>query len=374
MKIFNSNDVLRVAKRLNNTRRKFLLVNPLQGKHLPTKPSAALEMMNALGVKVAEKFSEARFVIGFAETATAIGAVVAKNLSDECFYLQTTRENFSGTFIEFLEEHSHAPEQKLFAENFSAILEQSPSIIFVDDELSTGKTLLNIIRRLKSEFPTLNDKKICAASIINRLSAENLAALADENISCAYLVNLEQKSFDVENFSVTEAQNVIPSKINDIQPIKLDLTLETRRGVKIGEYFAQCEAVCKSIIKILKYDNLTGDVLILGTEEFMLPALIAARQLEHENFSVVTHSTTRSPIGICGDENYPIREGFKLRSFYDSTRTTFIYNLKHYDAAIIITDAENFAAGLEDLISALKIHGVEKIFCVEVKHVRNLST
>lgn len=369
MKVFKSDDVLRVAKRFNNTRRKFLLVNPLQGKHLPTKPSDALEMMNTLGELVAEKFSSARFVIGFAETATAIGAIIAKNLSDECFYLQTTRENFSGTFIEFLEEHSHAPEQKLFAENLSELFTRTNEIIFVDDELSTGKTLLNIVKQLKIKFPVLADKKICAASIINRLSAENLSKLADENISCVYLVKLEQKSFDVENFSVTEAQTVNPAQIEGIQSFKLDLLPDIRRGVKIGEYFAQCEAVGNFIANVLKRENIFGEILILGTEEFMLPAILAGNCLERANFSVLTHSTTRSPIGICKEQNYPIREGFKLRSFYDSTRMTYIYNLKRYDLAIIITDSENFSDGLQDLISALKIHGVKDIFCVRCNNV-----
>lgn len=366
MKIFNSEDVLRVAKRLNNKKRNYLLVNPLQGKHLPVKPSAALEMMNSLGKMVAKKFSKARLVIGFAETATAIGAVVAKNISDDCFYLQTTREEFNGTFIEFLEEHSHAPEQKLFAKNFSVLINQTSEIIFVDDELSTGKTLLNIVKQLKNKFPALNNKKICAASIINRLSEENLRNLAAENISCVYLVKID-KNFDVEKFSVVEAEKIAPIRKNISLSQKI-FTVDPRRGVKIGEYFNQCA----EIINILNHEDILGEILILGTEECMLPAIIAGNCLEAENFSVLTHSTTRSPIGICKNKNYPIREGFKLKSFYDSTRTTFIYNLKRYDAAIIVTDAENFSAGLEDLISALNFHGVDKIFCVEIKNVRNL--
>ena len=370
MKIFTSNDVLRLAKRLNNKKRNYLLVNPLQGKHLPVKPSAALEMMNSLGEMVAKNFSSARLVIGFAETATAIGAVVAKNISDDCFYLQTTRENISGEFVEFLEEHSHAPEQKIYAENLFALINQTSEIIFVDDELSTGKTLLNIVRQLKNKFPALNDKKICAASIINRLSEENLANLAEENISCVYFVKINQ-NFDAENFSVVEAEKVTP--LNSSSQFLVPSSLkDPRRGVKIGEYFNQCSELGNFIVKMLKRENISGEILILGTEEFMLPAIIAGNYLEAENFSVLTHSTTRSPIGICKDKNYPIREGFKLKSFYDSTRTTFIYNLKHYDAAIIVTNAENFSDGLEDLISALNFHGVGKIFCVEVKNVRNL--
>ncbi|MBR1646682.1 MAG: phosphoribosyltransferase domain-containing protein, partial [Selenomonadaceae bacterium] len=319
----------------------------------------ALEMMNSLGFLVAEKFSAARLVIGFAETATAIGAVVAKNLADDCFYLQTTREDLSGNFVEFLEEHSHAPEQKLFAENLSELIERTPEIIFVDDEFSTGKTLLNIVKQLKNKFPALNGKKICAASIINRLSAENLAALSDENISCVSLVKLD-KNFDASNFVVEPAREVSPVDKN-FSAHELKFTVDSRRGVKIGDYFSQCDALGNFVVDLFKRENVSGDIAVIGTEEFMLPVIVAGNRLEAENFSVVTHSTTRSPIGICDDENYPIRAGFKLRSFYDSNRPTFIYNLKHYDAAVIVTDAENFSAGLNDLISALD---ADKIFLV----------
>ena len=359
---YTAAEVLLVAKRFNNTRRNYLLVNPLQGKHLPVSPTVALEMMNSLGQRVAEKFSSARLVIGFAETATAIGALVAKNLSDGCFYLQTTRENFPGNFVEFLEEHSHAPEQKLFADNLSTLIDTAPAVVFVDDELSTGKTLRNIVLQLKRNFPALDGKKICAASIINRLSDENLAALADENISCVSLVTLDE-TFDASNFQVTEAQSVTPVD-KKFSSHELKFTVDPRKGVEIGSYFAQCDAAGNFVVDRLKRENISGDVLILGTEEFMLPAIVAGSRLEAENFRVVTHSSTRSPIGIRDAENYPIRAGFKLRSFYDATRTTFVYNLRHYDAAVVMTNAQNFSAGLDDLLGALDVHGVDKIFVV----------
>lgn len=356
MTTYTAPDVLRVAKRFNNARRNYLLVNPLQGKHLPVSPTAALNMMDALGNLVAEKFSDARLVIGFAETATAVGAVVAKKISGECFYLQTTREDFSGTFVEFMEEHSHAPEQKLFAEGLDALIDSTAAVVFVDDELSTGRTLLNIVRQLKRQFPALIGKRICAASIINRLSAENLATLAAEGITCVSLVRLNE-TFDAEKFSVTAAQTVTP--VNESVTVRAIDVADARRGVVIGEYFRQCDAAASIVSDIV---DGASSLVVLGTEEFMLPALVIGRRLE-KNFSVVTHSTTRSPIGI-GGEDYPIRSGFKLRSFYDATRTTFIYNLQHYDAAVIVTDAKNFSDGLADLLGALKVHGVEKIFLV----------
>ena len=62
---YTAADTLRIAKRYNNPKRSYLLVNPLQAKHIPVSPAAALEMMGALGNQVAAKYPEARLVIGF---------------------------------------------------------------------------------------------------------------------------------------------------------------------------------------------------------------------------------------------------------------------------------------------------------------------
>ena len=94
---YKEKDILRIAKRINNGRRQYLLVNPHQAKHIPVAPSKALRMMASLGEVVSEKYNDARLVIGFAETATAIGAVVAKSISDDCLYIHTTRENVNKT-------------------------------------------------------------------------------------------------------------------------------------------------------------------------------------------------------------------------------------------------------------------------------------
>ena len=79
---YTADDVLRVARRHRNEKRSYLLVNPLQGKHMPVAPGRALTMMKALGEKVAAAHPAARLVIGFAETATAIGAVVPLSADD----------------------------------------------------------------------------------------------------------------------------------------------------------------------------------------------------------------------------------------------------------------------------------------------------
>ena len=95
MNKYSENQVIKIAKRYNNSKRKYLLVDPFQAKHIPVSPCAALDLMNALGKTVQEKYPEAFLVIGFAETATAISSAVAENFKD-CFYIQTTRENICG--------------------------------------------------------------------------------------------------------------------------------------------------------------------------------------------------------------------------------------------------------------------------------------
>ena len=71
---YSAEDVLILAKRNKNTKRQYLLVDPLQGKHLPVEPEKALEMFRTLGLELAEKYPDTRLIIGFAETATAVGA------------------------------------------------------------------------------------------------------------------------------------------------------------------------------------------------------------------------------------------------------------------------------------------------------------
>ena len=78
MTVYTPENTLRIAKRFNNAKRTYLLVNPLQAKHIPVSPTASLEMMEALGRQLAEQYPAARLVIGFAETATAIGAARLK--------------------------------------------------------------------------------------------------------------------------------------------------------------------------------------------------------------------------------------------------------------------------------------------------------
>ena len=89
--MYQESDLVCIGKRENNKKRNYLVVNKLQGKHIPVSPSKALGMFDALADILKEKYSGKKLLlVGFAETATAIGAEIAIKLG--AYYIQTTRE------------------------------------------------------------------------------------------------------------------------------------------------------------------------------------------------------------------------------------------------------------------------------------------
>ena len=80
---YTRNELFSIAKRYNNLKRTYLIVNKKQSKYLPSKPSETFAMTNALAQKMWQSGvkDENTLVIGFAETATAIGRLIADHFS-----------------------------------------------------------------------------------------------------------------------------------------------------------------------------------------------------------------------------------------------------------------------------------------------------
>ena len=371
MKTYTPEQVVKLAKRANNPKRSYLLVNPLQAKHMPIRPGAALEMMSSLGERIARCWPEAKLVIGFAETATAIGAAVAVCLGTDCVYLHTTREPLPGGYLPFQEEHSHAVEQRLYGDRLADWIEASPQIILVDDEISTGKTMLNIVHQMRARYPQMAGRGLVAASIINRLSAEDRARLQNAGIESECLVWLpnEDLTGQVARYQIEEAASEA-QRLDGVpcDTLRMARTFgDPRRGVPAGSYREECRRLCGGIAECIAQEMPAGQtVLVLGTEECMYPALLLGHALEALSFPVCCHATTRSPIGICPDADYPIQNGYRLRSFYDAGRKTFLYNLRKYQNVILVTDsAVEHCEAAADLARILKQHGCGRLWVVE---------
>lgn len=161
-------DLLGLALR-RNPKRAHLLVSNVLGKHVPQKPSVVYGTGFELGRRVRELLGDAEarraVVLGYAETATGLGHAVADGLG-VAPYLHSTRRPVEGVARAggFEEFHSHATSHLLLPEDpdlLAGDLGPAPlpgavsdaPLVLVDDEFSTGNTVLNTIRALHERYP-----------------------------------------------------------------------------------------------------------------------------------------------------------------------------------------------------------------------------
>lgn len=367
---YQQKDLVRIAKRENNTKRSYLVVDPLQGKHVPVEPSKALNLFKSLAEKLQGKYEGERLLlIGFAETATAIGAQAAITLGTK--YIQTTREVIPDvSYLFFSEAHSHATEQKLVKDDIDRVINDIDRIVFIEDEVTTGNTIMNIIKIITKEYQ--KKIKFAVASLLNGMTEESLKIYQDEKIELHYLVKTDHSGYGAvaeqyrcdglyicaipENHTHESADIDVQSEKNMREHIiSIPGWMNARRFVDAKQYEAACRKLAETVI--VETSVKQGErVLVIGTEEFMYPALLTGQEIEKMGCEVRSHSTTRSPIAVSTEEEYPLHCRYELRSLYDPDRKTFIYDLESYDRVIVMTDAAlESPEGLETLIYALRI-------------------
>jgi len=366
--MYQEEQLLRIAKRDNNKKRNYLVVNRLQGKHIPVRPYEALDMFKALAKPLRENYAGERLLlIGFAETATAIGAAVALELGAD--YMQTTRELLPDVeYLYFSEEHSHATQQKLVKNDIDVVIDKIDRIIFIEDEVTTGKTILNIIDIIEKLYA--NKIQFSVASVLNGMDEKALSHYASRNIALFWLVKTEHgeyakraEAYKGDGKYIVCGRGAMDKAFTArMQCIKTDAVMDTRRLVTAGCYAKSCEDFVQQVMEQIDLQDM-NKILVLGTEEFMYLPLYVAWQLEKQGKDVRFHATTRSPIMVDMQEDYPFHARYELRSFYDKARTTFIYDLDKYDGVLIITDAPQDMAeeGICSLKEALALCGNEQV-------------
>lgn len=367
---YQQKDLVRIAKRENNTKRNYLVVDPLQGKHVPVEPSKALNLFKSLAEKLQGKYEGERLLlIGFAETATAIGAQTAITLGTK--YIQTTREVIpDARYLFFSEAHSHATEQKLVKDDIDRVINDIDRIVFIEDEVTTGNTIMNIIKIITKEYQ--KKIKFAVASLLNGMTEESLKIYQDEKIELHYLVKTDHSGYGAvaeqyrcdglyicaipENHTHESADIDVQSEKNMREHIiSIPGWMNARRFVDAKQYEAACRKLAETVIAETGVKQ--GErVLVIGTEEFMYPALLTGQEIEKMGCEVRSHSTTRSPIAVSTEEEYPLHCRYELRSLYDPDRKTFIYDLENYDRVIVMTDSALVSLkGLETLTYALRM-------------------
>ena len=319
-------ELIKICKRHANPNRDYLFVNALQGKHLPAKAKRTVALFHDLYEKViaALPAGERVMVVAFAETATAIGQAImqfarAEKGFDAVYYVQTTREDLETSYknLAFEEEHSHAKQQKLYVPESLPAFDR---VLFVEDEITTGKTILNFIDKFREINP---EARYAVASILNWQNSQNRAVFEAEGIERIALVTGKLKeslpTIDVKEEVFPQA-DVETDASNDL---RLEATGNPRQGLDAHEFDGYLEIAMtlptREDLEIPK----DAWVEVIGTEENMWLPILLADKLEAR-----VRATTRSPIAISKDSGYAISNGMAFPSIYEAARATYLYEVE----------------------------------------------
>ncbi|MGG5253892.1 phosphoribosyltransferase family protein [Neobacillus sp. SM06] len=406
-------ELFTMAARINN-KRSFLFMSKLIGKHIPIHPNKALLTSALLAVRYYETKMNAEFdgktiflaeflktnpdfkrdafipmavcpmIIGFAETATALGHAFS-----DCFtnasYVHTTREELEDQepVIVFEEEHSHATSHRCYFP--LDMIQNDRDIVLVDDELTTGKTALNIIRSIHSRFPR---KYYTVAAILDWRTAESKRAFTKLELELGINIHVislvagtvhidsvkevpdEDEDSQVGSKTAVKIERIavsqfFPQKRNS--PVAKKGKMGTacfieetgRFGLKTDQVLEITEKVNRAAAYLA--EKRSGKrTLCLGTGEFMyLPLAIAAKL----GNGIFYQSTTRSPIFVHNEKGYGARYKAAFPNPENDEITNYVYNIPEgfYDEMFVFFEREVPDSELEPFLEQLKNTGVQTI-------------
>ncbi len=318
-----------------NPKRGFLFVSKVLGKHIPCQPSRMRQIYDRLAEPLADLPGPV-VVIGMAETATGLGGGVADSLAhrtgrDDVLYLHTTRHHLDAPLLlRFDESHSHAPDHILYVPQRTNrdLFEQARSLVLVDDEISTGRTLRLLAERVAAYMPQLRRTKLVA--IVNWLDVDRQRALAMALAHDTDFVSLLEGRFMFRadpNFRPSLPPGMVAGR-----PSRHARADTGRTGLRVP--------VAADALPLPLTGMPTGPLVMIGTGEFSFAPFLAAERLEQQGHDVLFQSTTRSPIM----EGEAVRRKLAFTDEHGENIANYIYNLPTGRRIIVAYEHPDMAA------------------------------
>jgi len=338
-----------------NAKRGFLFLSKVLGKHWPCTPSSMLAVHERLAATVPAADGPVVF-IAMAETAIGLGqgvfeAWLRAHPGQEALFLHTTRYRVgSGELIEFEEAHSHAPRQFLHAPvepELQALLLAARTLVLVDDEASTGATFVNLAAACRRLNPGL--ERVHLATIVNFMGAAAMGQLDAR-------FGLPVTSGALVEGEFTFAVGAVPADQGAAQ--RFEHEAERGASAAFGRLgLARALHAPKVLATRLAHEFARSErVLVLGTGEFMHPALLLGSALQQLGMAVSVQSTTRSPILTWG----AVAHALGFEDNYGEGIANYLYNVApgQYDHVLICHETAPNAAlqALAKTLSARLFH------------------
>ncbi|MEU6223015.1 phosphoribosyltransferase [Streptomyces sp. NPDC047042] len=359
-----------------NPKRAHLLVSNVLGKHVPQSPAVVYGHGFALGRRVRELLgadeSRRAVVLGYAETATGLGHCVADGVG-LAPYLHSTRRPVEGVARAggFEESHSHATSHLLLPEN-PALLAGPGPLVLVDDEFSTGNTVLNTIRALHERYP--RERYVIVALVDMRAPTDvaRLDEFAAEIGAQIDLITAAKGTVTLPEGVLEKGQALVagheqptsgargtarPAPTDPHPPNNQPTRVELRWPAKLPDgarhgftpgHRIRLETALPAMAATLA-ESLPEDahrVLVLGFEELMYAPLRLARELEQvtQVAEIRYSTTTRSPVLAVDDPGYAIRSRLVFPAHddpADGPGERYAYNVAGagFDAVVAVVDS-----------------------------------
>ncbi|MEU7042608.1 phosphoribosyltransferase [Streptomyces varsoviensis] len=382
-----------------NPKRAHLLVSNVLGKHVPQRPSAVYGAGAGLGRRVRELLGDAdaarAVVLGYAETATGLGHSAADGLA-LAPYLHSTRRPVAGTVPVggFEEEHSHATSHLLLPEDPGLLGGDGPLVI-VDDEFSTGRTVLNTIAALHARYP--RDRYVIVALVDMRSPADRarLAGFAADLGARIDLVALATGTVRLPDGVLERGRELVaeyegmadtagaPRDLGAVRRVELGWPEGLPDGGRHGFTPRHRETLDAALpgmaARIAGALDETGTgvrrVLVLGFEELMYAPLRIADALDAalgERAEVYSSTTTRSPVLAVDDPGYAIRTRLAFPAHdapADGPGERYAYNVAGggFDAVVAVVDSAADTPELhapDGLLARLSAHAGQVLLAV----------
>ncbi|KOV29482.1 phosphoribosyltransferase [Streptomyces sp. H021] len=412
-----------------NPKRAHLLVSQVLGKHVPQSPRTVYAAGYGLGTRVRALLGEdgaaAAVVLGYAETATGLGHCVADGLGTAP-YLHSTRRPVPGvaTAGGFEEAHSHATSHLLLPED-PALLAGDGPLVLVDDEFSTGNTVLNTIRDLHARHPRSHYVVVALVDMRSPADRDRLTAFAAELGARVDLIALASGTVSlpdgvlakgqalVEQYesaaagtaesaagAAAQAQAQAQAPEPGLEPgpgpssvVRVDLNWPARLpdGGRHGftpAHRQRLDAALPDLAAQLTAALGTepGRVLVLGNEELMYAPLRLAKALEEEGSAreVRFSTTTRSPVLAVDDPGYAIRTRLVFPAHdtpADGPGDRYAYNVARpsdgagFDTVVAVVDSAGDTPELHTgLLAALAPHTGRLVLAVVPSYIPPMAS
>jgi len=221
--------------------------------------------------------------------------------------------------------------------------------VLIDDEITTGNTVINIIQTLRKKFPFV--KQYAVLSILDWRSAQQ--RMVFQQLEEQWGISIEFIAIMCGQFSCTGKPSLTSTQPNVTTLAAQDTTLlpvndpidrlfyysVAENGIINNQPYLQAtgrfmltstqhfeqKKMLQAIAKQLKELRTNGPALVIGTGEFMYVPMQIASYLGND---VYFQSTTRSPIYRTDDLDYTITEKIVFESPENNGVENYLYNVQ----------------------------------------------